>query len=454
MILINKSKNIVVIGGNAAGPAAAAKAKRVSPESEVILLEAGEFISTGTCELPYLLENTIKDYRSIIFFDEKTFFEEKKVLVKNFSTVKSINRKQKQLFVYDNKKNENYILNYDKLVLATGSYIPNIPEIIESPFNFSKFKTINDFFKISDYIKDKEKNKVLILGAGFTGLELSDALSNIGKSVILFDKRKLFYEYSDESYEYIKKNIQNKGIELLDEQEKIEFIYKNNNITHYKLNGRVFEVDYVVQCTGVRPNNYLGESSALVLGSYGGLKVDNKLKTSDSNIFAAGDNIEVQEFITGKYIYMPIATLARKFGHIAGENAAGGNNFIHSVIKNITFKFGKNTFAFVGLSLNAIKQHNYRFMKIYAASNSLVHVMPNSEKVYGRIYVDVNSNLILGAEFWGDNIAANYADIISLYIKNRIKANNLEDEMFNYSPPVSPMINLLNILGQKLKKER
>ncbi len=449
----NKSLNIVVIGGNAAGPAAAAKAKRTNPDSEVTLIESASFISTGTCELPYLLENKINSYKDIVFFDENTFYQEKNVRVKINSTVKKIDRKSKNIIVYDSIKNENIILNYDKLILSTGSYIPNILQVIGNPVNFSTFKTVNDFIKIKAYFNKNAVQKVLIIGAGFTGLEVADALTNIGKSVVICDKEKVLAENSDDLRVCLKSLMESKGIELLDSNNNLQFIQNKSRITNYKIDSKVFEVDYVIQCTGVKPNNFLGESSGLSIGKFGGLKIDNKLRTSDSNIFAAGDNIEVPEFITGKSIYLPIATLARKFGHIAGANAAGSNYYITPVIKNVTFQFGNKAFAFVGLSLDELKKLNYKYIQVKAESKNLVHVMPDSEKVHGIIYVDQNSNYILGGEFWGNKIIASYADIVSLYIRNKIKANSLADEIFNYSPPISPMINLLHILGQKLKKE-
>ncbi len=451
--MINKKLNIVVVGGNAAGPAAAAKAKRINPDSEVTLIESSGFISTGTCELPYLLNSQITDYKKIVFFDENKFYEEKKVKVKINTLVKKIDRKNKNLLVYDVSKNVDYILNYDKLILATGSYVPKLQLIAQNPVNFSTFKNVNDYIGLEQYFNNNTVRKVLIIGAGFTGLEVADTLDSAGKQVVIVEKENIFAENSEEVRNFVKSVIEKKGIELFDNIDNLQLITNNNKITYYKLGSKIYDIDYVIQCTGVKPNNYLGESSGLFIGKFGGLKIDNRLRTSDTNIFAAGDNIEVPEFITGKSIYLPIATLARKFGHIAGENAAGGNAFISPVIKNVTFCFDKYTFAFVGLTLKQLREFNYNYINVLASSKSLVHLMPNSESVFGKLYVDKNSKLILGGEFWGDKIIASYADIISVYIRNKIKVTNLAEEMFNYSPPVSPMLNLLNLLGQKLKKE-
>lgn len=367
--------------------------------------------------------------------------------------MKSIDRKKKKLLVFSIKENKNYELEYDKLILTTGSYTPDIPEIIFKYANFSKIKTVTDYLNILNYFKENKIEKVLIIGGGYTGLEVADTISSLGIKVIIYEKKEIFANYNEEIKIYIKNLINKKEIELIENVEKIAFISKNDKITHYKIEGKILPIDYVIQTTGVKPNNFLAESAGLSLGKYGGLKVDNRLKTIDSNIYAAGDNIELTEFITGKPIYYPLATAARNFGHIAGENAAGGNRVVNPIVKNTTFIFNNKAFSFVGLNLSEIKANGYNYKAIFASANSLVHVMPNSDKVYGYLYVNKNNGFILGSELWGDKVVSNYADVISIYIRNKIKALDLENEYFNYSPPLSPMINLLNIFGQKLKKD-
>jgi len=452
--LIAKTEHIIVVGGSAAGPSAAAKAKRTNPNANITLIEAGNFISVGTCELPYLFNGTIKDFNSIVFYTPETFFQEKNVMVKTNTIVKKIDRKNKQLLSYDSISGENYFLGYDKLILTTGSVINDLPELTSKPENFSKFKTIKNFIEISEYFNKKKVEKVLIVGGGFTGLEVADTLLETGIKVSIYDKNRLFSNFSEKVRSFLLNKLKDRSIEIFESQENIQYIIKENKIVSFKISGKYYETDYVIQSTGVKPNNYLAETSGIVLGKYGGIKIDNKLKSSDNSIFAAGDNIELTEFITGKPIYLPIATFAKKFGNIAGANAAGDNLYIKPIIKNITFKFKEIVFAFVGLSLKDLEEYNYNFYTISASSNNLVDVMPQSTEVNGLIYIDKRTNLILGGEFWGDKIVSNYADIISIYIKNKINAINLADEYFNYSPPVSPLSNLINILGQKFKKEK
>ncbi len=454
-MIINKKNRIIIIGGNAAGPAAAAKAKRVDEKSEVLLFEAGPYISTGTCELPYLLNNTIDDYKKIVFYDDKTFLAEKGVSVFTNRVVNNINRRNKQIFVTDPTTNNTQVFDYDKLVLTTGSYIKPLSGLNNQIKNYSKFKTISDYIKIKEIFETQKIKNITIIGAGYTGLEIADSLNDLGFEITIIDKNEFPISNEDsEIQKFILEELGKKSIQFIGGADKIDFIIKENVVNFVKISGRVINTDLIIQTTGVLPNNFLAAGAQLELGDSGGIKVDQKLKTSDYNIYAAGDNIEVVNFITKKKDYLPIASLASKFGHIAGCNAAGGNEYVKPVVKNVTFKFLDFVYSFVGLSSKECQNLNINVKTTSAIGTNLVKVMPNNKPVFGKILYNANTGLVVGAAFKGGNEVSSYADIISVFILNNIKAENLGEINFNYSPPVSPFINILSVLGQKIKKEK
>ncbi len=169
-------KKILVIGGNAAGPAAAAKAKRVNSEAEVIMFEASKFISTGTCELPYVLSGDIDSYKKLVFYDEESFGKEKGVTVLTNHLVESINPKEKFIKVKNLKFNAERKYDYDSLVIATGS-ICKIPSQFEGSFNnVFTLKNINDFIKIQNFLDKNKVENIVIVGAGYIGLEAADCI--------------------------------------------------------------------------------------------------------------------------------------------------------------------------------------------------------------------------------------------------------------------------------------
>ena len=189
----------------------------------------------------------------------------------------------------------------------------------------------------------------------------------------------------------------------------------------------------------------------LEIGEFGGIKVDSRLKTSDPHIYAAGDCIEIVDAVSGRPNYFPLATLARDQGHSAGENAVGGNSRIEPVVKNISVKLWDKFLINVGFSSAEAKEYKFKFKSVTEVANNLVKVMPGSEKVFGKIICEEDSKEILGAAFFGGNEVSGYGDIISILIKLKQPGEILSEINYNYTPPLSPFINLLSLLGRKIK---
>ena len=447
------SKRIIVVGGNAAGPSAAAKAKRTNPSAEVILIEAGEFISTGTCELPYLLSGQLNDHNKLIFYSPEKFCEEKNVKVFINHFVKKIDAKNKSLEIFDKKNDKSHHLIYDKLILTTGSIAKELPELSFTLENVFSYKTISDYLKLKSYFERNKVEKILIIGSGYIGLEVAESLKSKGYEITVLEKEKLPLPNSEIELQYLVKDLLSKNkINFLSVDNDTKFIKNGNKFIQLKNEGRFLDFDAAIVSIGIKPNNFLAESAKLKIGKFGGLIVDTKLKTSDQNIFAAGDNIEFINKITNRNDYFPQATFAHQFGHIAGENAAGGNKFAEPVFLNSTFKFFDKYIAQVGLNSGHASQFFNKVKFVNAVANNKVKIMPGSSKVFGKIIYDGTSRLILGASFVGSEEISGYADIISTYIYNKISANNLAKNYYNYTPPLSPFINLLSIIGRKLEE--
>jgi len=288
-----KPAKIIVIGGNAAGPAAAAKAKRVSPDSEVLMFESGEFISTGTCEIPYVLSGEIPGYEEIITFTTEEFRKLKGVKAYTSCEVTGIDRTRKILNVKNLKSRKEFEENYDSLVLATGSIpkkIPGFPEFIPNLFNL---KNIADLNNITGYVRSKKINSVLIIGSGYIGLEAADAFHQLNKEVTIIEKENLPLPYTEpEIRVMILELLKKEGIIFHGAYNNLLLNTENGLIKSINLDGRIIEPELVISAVGFTPNNILAEKAGLRLTPRGAVKVDRSLKTSDPSIFACGDNIE------------------------------------------------------------------------------------------------------------------------------------------------------------------
>ena len=173
------------------------------------------------------------------------------------------------------------------------------------------------------------------------------------------------------------------------------------------------------------------------------------MKTSDRFIYAAGDNVEVVNAVTGKPDYSPLATHAYELGHIAGENAAGGNVKYDPSVKNISVKIFDKFFTSVGLSSSEANRNGFEIDEAFAKARNLVGVMPGSDYVFGKVLADKNSKRIIGASFFGGKEVSGYSDLVSALIKLKTPASILSKINYNYTPPLSPFINLLTIIGKK-----
>lgn len=454
MYPISPTKNIVVIGGNAAGPAAAAKAKRTEPNANVLMIESGNFISTGTCELPYVLSGEIKKSEDIIFYDAQSFEKEKGVKVLTNHLVESIERSKKIITVKNLVSGHSFRQEYDKLVLCTGSIAKSIPSLSKNLKNVFTFKSVKDLLSLKKYLETNKVRNVLIAGAGYIGLECAEALKKLGYSVTIIEKEKLpLPGFEDEARHILLSLLEKNNVEYCGCCSDLAFKINDEKFVSFKHEGRIREFDLLLVTVGVEPNNSLAVASKLSIGMYGGIKVNQRLQTSDPNIYAAGDCIEVSNKITLRDDYIPLATIAQQYGHIAGENAGGGNAIVQPVIKNIAVKLFDKSFVAVGLNSDEAGRHGFNYLAVSEVAPNLVKVMPNSDQVFGKIIFDKNSKQILGANFIGDREAIGYVDLTASFIHNKIKASELAKINFNYTPPLSPFINILSILGKKIERE-
>lgn len=449
-----KPKNIIIVGGNAAGPAAAAQAKRTAPDANVIMFDSSEFISTGTCEFPYVISGEIEDYREIVFFDAESFETQKNVKVYLSHKVELIDRKRKIIRVLDTKNQKYLEFPYDSLILCTGSHAKSIPAITTHYENVFKLKSVNDLILIQKYLKMNNVRRVLIIGSGYIGLEISDALIKKNISVDIADiEDNPLPKAETEIRLMVRELLKSKNINFYGSTAVKQYSEMNNKIVSVKIDGYNIEYDAIFICAGFVSNSELADAAKLELTNGGAIKVNRKMQTSDPSIYAAGDCVEIINFVTNKSQYLPMATLAYTNGHIAGTNAGGGNSFSSLVVPNLAVSFLGRVYSFVGICSNSAQRNNFRFFTVSATAPSLVKVMKNSQNTFGKIIVDRNSKLILGASFFGGNEISGYTDLISSFIKFKIPAKELANVNFNYTPPISPFINILTILGKKINKE-
>jgi NADPH-dependent 2,4-dienoyl-CoA reductase/sulfur reductase-like enzyme len=449
---MKKPIKIIVVGGNAAGPAAAAKAKRLNPNADVILFEAGDFISTGTCEMPYVLSGEIDDYRKIIFYSPESFMNDKgvKVFVKHL--VEEIDTKKKQVIVRDLIENKTLQYDYERLIITTGSKARTLPGFNKHLKNVFTLKNVNDLIEIDKYIKGNSVKSAMVIGSGYIGLEAVESLKKRNLNVKLIEKEsRPLPGAGDEFGNEILKILTQQKIDFIGNVHEIEPVIAGDKLHSVKLGEKFIETDLVLLAVGFEPDNFLARSAKIELGIFGGIKIDQYSKTSNRFIYAAGDNVEVTNAVTGRADYLPLAAHAYDLGHVAGENAAGGNVKYEPFVKNISVKIFNKFYTSVGLFESEAIHLGFNIKVLSAKARSLVAVMPGSDYVSGKVIIDLSNDKILGASFWGGKEISGYSDLISALIKLNAPVSTLARINYNYTPPLSPFINLLSIIGKQVK---
>jgi pyruvate/2-oxoglutarate dehydrogenase complex dihydrolipoamide dehydrogenase (E3) component len=294
--------------------------------------------------------------------------------------------------------------------------------------------------------------KVVIIGSGYIGLEATDALHNRGISVIILEKFQYPLPSSEiDIQQYTYEMLKQKEISFYGNVDKLKITTTGDYLRSINLDSRLLEFDIILNTIGSMPNVELAKNCGLEIGPKGGIKVDSRLRTSCQDIYAAGDCIEVTNAVTNRPDYFPLATIAHDFGHIAGENAAGGNNKIEPVVKNLSVKIFDKFLVNVGLNSDEAKKEKYLFSSVQEFVPNLIEVMHESDKVFGKIIYEKESKRILGATFFGGKEVSGYGDLISAFIKVKQGADVLASINYNYTPPLSPFVNLLSVLGRNVK---
>lgn len=447
---MNRPKDIIIVGGNAAGPAAAAKAKRVSPDSNVKMFEASDFISTGTCEMPYVISGEIKSYKDILVYNPSSFRKKKGVEVYTKHLVEEIDRKEKEIRVVDLINGTTHFYHYDKLIITTGAEAKTIKQFSMPAENLFNLKNVSDLIKMKDYISSGQVKNVIIIGSGYIGLETTGAFSSRNFNITVIEREDHPVPMAEPEIQLLVEELLAKNnVRFLGGVKKLKPVYAGEKIESININGRLLESGIIITSVGFKPSVHLADKAKLEIGEFGGIRVDSRLKTSDPHIYSAGDCIEITNAVTGRPYYFPIAALAHDYGHIAGENAVGGNVRVRPVVKNISVKLWDRFLISVGLSSR--EANGFKFKTVTQVANNLVSVMPGSEKVFGKIIYERDSKKMLGAAFMGGKEVSGYGDLISALIKLKQPGSLLSEINFNYTPPLSPYINLLSLLGRKIK---
>lgn len=447
---------IVVIGGLAAGPSAASKAKRTNRDAEVTLLEQGEHISYGICEIPYYIGNVFEDRNHLVVFTPEKLEKEKGVLAKTFSRVEAIHSAGKVLEVRNLQKGRVQEVPYDKLIVATGSKPRSLGIQGEDARNVFHIKSLDAAFALRKYIQEESPGKALIIGGGYIGMEMAEALASNGIEITLLHRSDLPMAGLDQSVrQKVLAELERHGVRFQANSLATGFTTdRSGKVVSVQTTSNSYETDLVIVAIGVEPNADLAVKPRIHLGPHGGITTDQRQSTSVDSIYAAGDCCETRNIVNNSLMYVPLATVASRQAWVAGENAAGGSSVFKGAIKSIAVKVFDLEVARVGLSELEARESGFDVMVDSIEASSRIWFFPKSEDLHVTLIADKRSRRILGANLVGKDGAVLRANTLAVAIQHKLTIEEISQLDLIYTPPFAPLWDPILIAANKLRKRK
>ena len=426
----------VIIGGGACGASTAARIRRLDESAEIIVLEKTGEISIANCGLPYYTSGVINDREKMLVSSPKKFREWFNINVKLNTEVININPDEKFVETADGEK-----INYNKLVLAQGAkpFVPTIDGIPEE--KVFTVRTLFDADNIKSYIKEKGVRKAIVIGGGFIGVEMAENLNEMGLETTLIEQQNQILAPVDyEIAAFLHNEMRDRGVELV----LSDGVKKFNDNKVILNSSREIEFDIIIMAIGVRPEITLAKNAGLETAR--GIIVNENLQTSNPDIYAGGDGVEIKDFVTGENTLIPLAGPANRQGRIIADNICG----IESAYKNSqgtsVLKVFNLTAASVGNNEKQLKSKNIPYWKTFVFSKDHAGYYPGAVEVLYKLLFSPDGK-ILGAQGVGLDGVEKRIDVISSIMRNGGKIQELLDSELCYAPPYSSAKDAVNILG-------
>jgi CoA-disulfide reductase len=441
------TKKIIIIGGVAGGATAAARLRRISEDVKIILVERGKHISFANCGLPYYIGDTIKDRNKLLVQTVKGMSERFNLDIRNLSEAVSINPENKTVIIKNLQTGELYEESYDKLLLSPGArpIVPPIPGLNENQLLFT-LRNIPDTDKIKNYVDSQNPKKAVVVGGGFIGIEMAENLVDRGVEVTIIEMANQIMAPIDfEMASILHAHLQDKGVKLILENGVQSFADQGKRVI--LSDGTEIETDMTILSIGVRPENELAKTAGLELGERGGIIVNEYLQTSNENIYAVGDAIEVVDYISGTKAMIPLAGPANRQGRIAANNMLGKREKYLGTLGTSIAKVFDLTVAATGNNEKILKRLGVPYEVVHIHPSSHAGYYPGAAPIALKLIFDKESGKIFGAQAVGADGADKRMDVIATAIKGGLTVEDLTNLELSYAPPYSSAKDPVNMAG-------
>ena len=437
---------ILIVGGVAGGATAATRLRRLSEENEVIIFEKGQYVSFANCGLPYHISGTIDKRDALLLQTPESLKERYNLDVRVFTEVLSIYTDEKKISVKNLQTGEIYLESYDKLLLSPGA------EPIKPPFegiNSDKIFTLRNIPDMDKIVaKTKNAQNFVVVGGGFIGLEVAENLIEAGKSVKLVELgNQVMAPVDFDIASFVHEKAKQKGLELLLNVGVEKFNDKGETIEVFLNNGISVETDAVILAIGVKPETKLAVEAGLEIGETRGILVNEFMQTSNPDIYAVGDAIEVAHYINNKKVLIPLAWPANRQGRIVADNIVLGNQYKYTgSLGSSILKFFELSVASTGLNEKTLKKFGIPYKTAIVTRGHHAGYYPGAKNMVLKLIFDENGK-IFGAQAIGEAGVDKRIDVIATAIKGNLTVYDLPEIEITYAPPFNTAKDPVNIAG-------
>jgi len=441
-------RKVLIVGGGASGASAAARLRRLDEDAEIVLFERSEYISVASCGLPYYVGGVIKNRDRLLIQTPERFKARFNVDVRVKTEILNINRDEKKVEAVDLTTQKKYFENYDKLILSPGCkpVRPPIPGI-DSDRIFT-VRSITDADSIDAFIEKHRPKRAVVVGAGYIGLEMAENLRQRGLLVAIVEAVDQVMPTMDkEMASLLHQHLHEQSIALWLNDAVSSFRQTDSKLRVSLKSGMELACDFAILSIGVKPEVKLARQANLAIGNCGGIKVNEYLQTSDPDIYAAGDAVEVKDFILGSSTLIPLAGPANKQGRIVADNLCGRGVKYKGTQGTAILKVFDLTAAMTGVSEKTLKKTNINYEKLYIHPANHAAYYPGASQMHVKLLFGKPEGKVLGVQIIGRGGVDKRIDVFATAIRAGMTVFDLQELELAYAPPYGSGKDAVNMAG-------
>ena len=439
---------VVIVGGVAGGATAAARIRRLDEQAEIVVFERSGFVSYANCGLPYYIGGMIEDPEDLTLQTPESFFSRFRVHMKVHHEVTAIHPDQKSVSVKDLETGAIFEESYDKLLLSPGAkpVIPDLPGIDSS--KLFTLRTVEDTFRIKEFVDRNKPKSAVIVGGGFIGLEMAENLRHLGMEVTIVQRPKqLMNPFDSDMASFIHSEVRKHGVKLMLGHTVEGFAEQDGGVNVLLKDFAPLHADMVVLAIGVTPESTLAKEAGLALGIKGSILVNDRMETSKPDIYAVGDAVQVKHFVTEQDTLIALAGPANKQGRIAADNICGGDSHYLGSQGSSVIKVFDMTAASTGINETNAKKAGISVDTVILSPMSHAGYYPGGKVMTMKVVFEKETYRLLGAQIVGYDGVDKRIDVLATAIHAGMNATELKNLDLAYAPPYSSAKDPVNMAG-------